>query len=549
MKLNQNSRFSLTPAAVNMERSVLDRSCELLTTFNAANIIPIYCEEILPGDSVRMKHVNSLVRLTTSIHATMDRCYLDEYFFFVPARLVWENWEEFNGANPNPWIVNAPVHQIPQITLTASDTGVGSLANYLGIPVGFAGKVNSLPFRCYNKIWNDWFRNTNLQSELALVTGDTGDLTNYYSLRKATKFKDRLTSCLPSPQRGPDVDIPLGTVAPVVAGPTNWPTSYGGGEVLRWNDLTNGHLLNVGNRQLGVGDSSNQYGTMLGNSGETFSGAAKLGPANLFADLSKATAATINQLRLAFQTQKFYERMGIATGGRYVSILKTMFGVTSPDYRLQRSEYLGGSRQLINMTQVTQSSETSTTPLGSVAGQSVTRSQGCSFHKGFTEHGYLIGVAIVRQKHTYAYSLNKMWKRKELLDFYWPTFAFIGEQAVLNREIYAQGDAVVDSNGKVIDEQVFGYQEAWSEYRYAENRVNAYFTPGVTGTLESWHYADKYNALPTLGNTWIEETDANINRTLAVQSGTHQFMAHFAFDVDYTRVMPVYSVPGLIDHF
>ena len=189
----------MTPAAVNMQRSVLDRSSELLTTFDAAKIIPIYIDEVLPGDSIKMKHVNSLVRMTTSIHPTMDRAYLDVYFFFVPTRLVWENWEEFNGENPNPWIVNAPSHQIPQITLAATDTTLGSIFDYMGIPIGYAGDVNSLPFRCYNKVWNDWFRNTNLQSEIALPTADTGDLSSYYVCRKATKFKDYFTSALPSP--------------------------------------------------------------------------------------------------------------------------------------------------------------------------------------------------------------------------------------------------------------------------------------------------------------------------------------------------------------
>ena len=535
MKLNQNSRFSLTPAAVNMQRSILDRSSELLTTFNAAQIIPIYIDEILPGDSVKMKHVNSLIRMTTSVHPTMDRAYLDVYFFFVPSRLVWENWEEFNGENPNPWIVNAPVHQIPQITLAATDTTLGSIYDYMGIPVGYAGQVNSLPFRAYNKVWNDWFRNTNLQSEIALPTGDTGDLSSYYICRKATKFKDYFTSALPSPQRSADVDIPLGTYAPVVTGPDHGLGNYGQ------------TYLKFADPQDGLPVSAGVLGTIGTGQGQVFSSPSPssatdyIAPVNLWADLNQASAATINQLRLAFQTQKFYERMGIATGGRYISVVKTMFGVTSPDYRLQRSEYLGGARQLINMTQVTQSSETATTPLGSVAGQSVSRSQGCSFHKGFTEHGYILGVCVVRQKHSYQYGINKMWSRKELLDFYWPTFAFIGEQAILNKEIYAQGTSV--------DNQVFGYQEAWAEYRYKPNQVCGYFRSGVTGSLESWHYADKYTGLPTLGNTWIEETDANINRTLAVQSGTHQFIGHFAFDCDWTRVMPVYSVPGLIDHF
>lgn len=555
MKLNQNSHFSLTPAAVNMQRSVLDRSSELLTTLDAAGIVPIYCDEILPGDSVKMK-VNALIRMTTSIHATMDRVYDDVYFFFIPNRLVWDSWEEFCGANPNPWITNQPVHSIPQLTLTGGTT-VGSLANYLGIPLGYSNKVNALPFRAYNKVINDWFRNTNLQSDIAVPTGDTGDLVSYYTVRKATKFKDYFTSALPSPQRGPDVDIPLGQNAPIITG-TDFQSQYASGGKYPGPMIFSRLSLSTGNLSSTAGSSSNNI-EVYNSNGRAFvdttntshspSNSTYVVPTNLYADLSQASAATINQLRLAFQTQKFYERMGIATGGRYVSILKTMFGVTSPDYRLQRSEYLGGSRTLISMQQVTQSSETSTTPLGTVAGQSVTRLSNHLFHKGFTEHGILLGVTVIRPKHTYQYGIDKMFSRKSLFDFYWPTFAYIGEQPILNKEIYAQGDSVVDSNGKIIDNQVFGYQEAWAEYRYKPNRINGYFSSGATGSLESWHYGDKYSGLPTLGNTWIEETDANIARTLAVQSGVHQFMAHFAFTCKHARVMPVYSIPGLIDHF
>jgi len=537
MKLNQNSHFALTPAAVNMERSILDRSKEHLTTFDAAKIVPIFVDEVLPGDSINAKKVNALIRLTTSIHPTMDRAYEDIYFFFVPNRLVWSSWEEFCGENPNPWTLNAPVHSIPQVTLT--NVACGDMADYFGIPQGYSGDVNALPFRCYNKIFNDWFRNTNVESELALPMGDTGDLIAYYPLQKASKFKDYFTAGLPSPQRGPDVDIPLGTKAPIVANSNiQFVGAQSGKTMFLWNDsgsvganTTNGvHLYNAASAYTSPGEVL-KYG------------------GGLEVDLTGATPATINQLRLAFQTQKFYERMGIASGGRYISVLKTMFGVTSPDYRLQRSEYLGGSRSLINMSQVTQSSETATTPLGETAGQSVTRISKSFFHKGFTEHGYIIGVQVVRTKHTYSYGIDKMWLRKDLLDFYWPTFAFIGEQPILNKEIYAQGDSVVDSDGNIIDNQVFAYQEAWAEYRYGKNVASGYFSPKNATSLDSWHYADKYAALPTLGATWMKETDANIARTLAVQGGVHQFIAHYDFEFVWTRVMPVYSVPGLIDHF
>lgn len=535
-----NSRFALTPSSINMKRSVFDRSSSLKTTFSTASLVPIYVDEILPGDSVDMK-ISSVIRLTTSIHPTMDSAYNDTYFFFVPNRLVMDNWEEFCGANPNPWITNQPVVSIPKINLNGTDTVVDSLFDYMGIPIGYNGQVNCLPFRAYNLIWNDWFRDTNLQTELPVpISG--GDLAVYYKVRKACKFHDYFTSCLPGPQRHADITIPLGTTAPVYPSLTDNPI-YPDQDGLRLARFTGGggsYIMETANSHPVIAASTGRVFSFSGEGGGAAQGVTTT--MNLVADLTNASSATINQLRLAFQTQKFYERMGIATGGRYISVLKTMFGVNNGDLRLQRPQYLGGSRDLINMAQVTQNSQTQTTPLGTVAGQSVTRGNNGHFVGSFTEHGFIIGVSVVRPVHTYQYGLERLWTRSDLLSYYWPSLAFIGEQPVLNKEIYAQSTTA--------DDQVFGYQEAWAEYRFARSKLTSKMRSNVTGTLDSWHYGDKYTALPTLGSSWIEETPSNVDRTLAVQStAAPQFVADFYFHVKHTRVMPVYSVPGLIDHF
>lgn len=547
MNRNTESHFANNPT-INISRSKFDRSFTHKTTFNTGDIIPIYCDTtIMPGDTVKMR-TSQVVRMATPIAPVLDNANIDTYFFFVPYRLIWDHFKSFMGENETaPWIQNV-AYEIPQIQAPANGWHKGSLADYFGYPTEIAGyEASALPFRAYSLIYNEWFRDQNLKNPLYITKGDTTILgtdktdlgANYDPVVdtqkgaapvKAAKYFDYFTACLPGAQKGPAVNVPLGSSAPVIMTAPNSGTITAGleGEQARLYRLSNTDL-------------------QLSNNGTPQTQLANNNAAALVADLSQAVGATINQLRQAFQIQKFYERQALG-GTRYIEMVKSHFDVTNPDYRMQRPEYLGGERIPINMNQVIQSSETDTTPMGTTGAFSVTSSVNEDlFTHSFTEHGILLGLAVVRTVHTYQQGLNRMYSKKKFTDFYFPEFANLGNQAVLNKEIYCQSPTVVDADGKVINEQAFGYQEAWATERYFPDIVTGEFRSNYAASLDVWHYADDYAALPSLGSDWIDETDQNVARTLAVQS-QDQFIGDFYFGCIYTRPMPLWSVPGLIDH-
>lgn len=574
MNRNSNSRFAQAPQ-VDIQRSTFDRSSGHKTTFNAGKLVPIYVDEVLPGDTFEMK-TSTIIRGSTPIFPVMDNANLDIYFFFVPNRLVWDHWKEFNGENTTSKWEQTVEYSIPQMAPPLAEPGTvpskpagwerGTLADYMGIPtqVGPGASqtnpqytVNHLPFRAYCLIWNEWFRDQNLQDPVLIDTGDSQTNGTHLvpegnpivkqnqaaltggNLLPVNKYFDYFTGALPEPQKGPDVLLPLGNTAPVI-------TINKQNEVIPKYPITfwSNAFTQLGEtHDLGIQVTGQKVGKLVhAKNGETVSEPIGAYPNNLVADLGNATAATINELRLAFQIQKLYERD--ARGGtRYIEIIKSHFGVTSPDARLQRPEYLGGERIPINIDQVIQTSGTmqGTTPQGNTGAYSLTGNQGSYFKHSFVEHGYVLGLACVRTEHTYQQGLEKIWNRKNRFDFYWPALANIGEQAILNKEIYLQ--AV-----KEVNEQAFGYQEAWAEYRYKPNRVSSAFR-GNVGSLDAWHYADYYEALPKLSAEWVQETYKNVDRTLAVQSTLEdQYIADFWFKCKCTRPMPIYSIPGLIDH-
>lgn len=541
MSRNAESHFAQLPHA-NISRSTFDRSHSLKTSFNVGDVVPFYVDEVLPGDTFSVR-TSKVVRMPSLVTPIMDNIYLDTYYFFVPNRLTWEHWRELNGENTkSAWLPDTE-YNVPQITSPEGGWNIGTLADYFGIPTGVANlSVNALPFRAYSLIMNEWFRDENLTDPLVTPTDDAtvvGVNTGNYITDtakgglpfKAAKYHDYFTSCLPSPQKGPDVTIPVLSDTPVVARSTAVPS-----------DLLSYRL------HFSSPDSPNSPGNNL-IVGSTFARGAE-GPIspdnsslpdNLWAVNSSATVATINQLRMAFQIQKLYEKD--ARGGtRYIEILKAHFGVTSPDARLQRPEYLGGNRIPLNISQIVQNSQTTdSSPQGNPVGLSLTSDTHHDFRKSFVEHGFVLGLMVARYHHTYQQGLERFWSRKDRFDYYWPVFANIGEQAVKNKELYAQGTAE--------DDEVFGYQEAWADYRYKPSRVTGEMRSASPQTLDSWHLADDYEKLPSLSDEWIREDKAVVDRVIAVTSAiTHQLFADLYIECRSVRPMPVYSVPGLIDH-
>lgn len=546
MNRNSEQHYAQVPHA-EIRRAKFQRDFNLLTTMNEGDLVPIYLDEVLPADTFKI-NLNALVRMATPLYPVMDNAYMDFYFFFVPARLLWKHFQNLMGQNDSTFWAETTEYTTPVTTAPEGGWNVGTLADYFGIPTGVSGlKVNSLPFRAYAKVWNEWFRDENLQQPVTQSMDDTTTTgvntgTNLSDAEaggmplKVCKYKDYFTSCLPSPQKAAEpVQLPMTGNAQIV-----WPNNaeiMGNGEIFQDGG---GNLENIPintNMKLAASKKNNKNGksiVMFG--GQT--NASEINYSTMMADLSTVTAATINELRQAIAVQHIFER-DARTGTRYKEILKGAWGVTSPDARLDRSEYIGGHRMPINVNQVIQTSSTdSTSPQGNTGAYSMTTLSRNMCTYSATEHGYVLGLAAIRVDHSYQQGLSRLWTRNTRFSYYDPMLANLGEQAVLNQEIYAQG--------KPQDEEVFGYQEAWADYRYRTNMVTSEMRSTYAQTLDAWHYADKYDALPTLSSSWIKEGTENIDRTLAVQSSnSHQFICNFYYEQAWTRPMPIYSVPGI----
>lgn len=561
MNRNKDAGFNQVPR-LDITRSRFKRRQDVKLTMNAGQLIPFYVDEVLPGDTFSIDQA-AIIRMTTPIFPVMDNCHMDIYYFNVPCRIIWDHFKRFMGENDTgPW-TQTQEYTIPQVKVTGTTDNPapyeGSIMDYMGIPTKVskgadsAFSVNALPFRAYAMIWQEWFRDQNVDNPVINSTADatvnyTDDETKgmdaetpdlEYILQNAytggrplpvNKYHDYFTSALPSPQKaGESVKIPLGKEANIYAYylNTNETETYG-----KYHGSTNLQSISMQNGEGPDGVERNYgLGALPGNLMD--------GKFALKTDLTTATSATINQLRQAFQVQKYYEQLARG-GSRYREMIYSLFHTKISDKTVQIPEYLGGTRITINMSQVIQTSGTTTeSPQGNAAAISVTPYNGSMFTKSFEEHGYVIGVCCIRHDHTYQQGLERMWSRKTNLDFYYPVFANLGEQAILKKELYLTGTES--------DEQAFGYQEAWAEYRMKPNRISGKFRSNATGTLDSWHYGDNYKEVPNLSQKWMKEGDSEIQRTLAV-NGEPQFIMDTVIDNTSVRPMPMYSIPGLVDH-
>ncbi len=511
MKSPNQSHFAKAPQAT-IERSSFDRSHGYKTTFNAGRLIPIYCDEALPGDTISL-NMTAFARLSTPIKPVMDNMYLESFFFAVPNRLLWTNWQRFNGEQLNP--ADTTDYLVPQ--MEAANYPQGGLGDYFGIPVNRAGVViNAFHHRAYNQIFNEFFRDENIQDSKPVNKGDGPDVLTDYAIYRRGKRHDYFTSCLPWPQKGVAVSIPLGGTAPIT------------GEVFHSTPTSPNNMVMIHE------PTNNITGTAVPAANENISHVN-----TLVADLSNATNVTINALRESFQIQRLYERD--ARGGtRYIEILKSHFKVTSPDSRLQRPEYLGGGSTPINFTQVAQTqSSDGTTPQGNLSAFATATGSNHSFTKSFVEHCTIIGMICVRADLTYQQGINRMFSRQTRWDYFWPALAHIGEQEVLNKEIFYNNDAN--------DELIFGYQERYAEYRYKPSLITGAFRSDVPLSLDVWHLAQDFGNLPSLNETFIQESPP-IDRIVAVPSEP-DFIFDSYIKLKHVRPMPTYGVPGMMDHF
>lgn len=563
MNRNSNNHFAQVPQ-IDIQRSTFNINDNFKTTAVTGKLYPIMVREILPGDTFRI-NMSGVVRMLTPIFPVLDSLYIDTYFFYVPNRLTWQHWKEFVGENKDVYWEDPVEYTIPQIEMPEEGWQKGSLADAMALPTLVGNNsVSALPFRAYCLIWNNFFRASRLKqpadvnlddaTQQGLNPPETETDASYVNntqfggqILRAARFHDYFSSASDAPQVGPDTLLPIGGVSgelPVVG------TGNTMGLMAGTNKETLGlQLSSTG----GVYYSKNAYDIALNNGvgeGNISSQVATVGlttdaeESGLVALTGQSTQnnSTISQLRMAFAIQRIAERLMVG-GQRYNEILRSVFGVVAPDASLQIPEYLGGFRRAINIDQVLQTSATNeVSPQGNTAAYSLTGFHENVFTKSFTEHGYLLGLAVVRTANSYQQGIDKMWSRKSIWDFYWPQFAHLSEAPIYNKELYAQG---TDE-----DEEVFGYQEAWAEYRYGQSKVAGALRSNYAQSLDAWHYADYYTSLPTLSSEWIDATDKNVERTLAVSSELEdQFLMDFSFNIKATRPMPLYSVPGLIDHY
>ena len=555
--LDSLNRFAQAPIGLDIGRSKFNMPLKHKTTFNSGTLIPLMWREVLPGDTFKVD-LSAVIRSITPVVPVMDDSFFDIYYFFVPNRLACRHpndWAAVCGENfSGPWAqsTEATLDNTGNTeTIAALSDSLGnftsmSLANYLGFPINTASqlgsnnKVNTLPFVAYHKIWNEWFRDQNVENPLDIEYMFNNAVLN--KLHKVNKVHDYFTSCLPSPQKAGSVDVPLGELCPVLTGASDHSVktdTTGSTYALRWTNAKTGETL----AQNGLYMSSNKSTMLNSDSGATVSNSFAQ-PSNLYADLANATGASINSLRLAFALQRFAEKQGLG-GSRYREVLKTFYGTTIPDYTVQVPEYLGGKRIPLNITQVLQTSSTdSVSPLGSTGAFGNTGFSEGGFTKSFNEYGILMAVACVRTLQSYSQGMPKAFTRNRRFDFYWPTFANLGEMPVYKYELYANGKFADNASA-----EVFGYQEAWADYRYSPILVTGNFAPNANDTsLTAWTYTNKFASAPVLNDTFMNQDMSQIGDTLVVSNSTYQFIGDFQFNIVATRPMPLFSIPGLIDH-